>query len=263
MFKRPHHNSILKVLKLFNKEFLLDSDTCFAGGTAISLKNNEYRESIDIDFLCFSSEGYRKIREQVSNVRLGEILPELSNEVSYAKEVKRDRYGIRCAFLVDGINIRFEIVSEARQAFLPTIDTNTDVLGLEGFPMLSDQDLLTQKLLAISDRGTDKFNASRDVFDFIVLMNHKEIDYQAAFLNAFNSYGKKTILSELRASINVLMSDESYYEQCLNTLNIDKKAFEKELNNSTWISRIEDFCITPVIFSRHEIEYPTNDFEPN
>lgn len=57
MFKRDHHNKILKVLHAMNSDILAKSGAYFGGGTAIALQLDEYRESVDIDFLCDTTEG--------------------------------------------------------------------------------------------------------------------------------------------------------------------------------------------------------------
>jgi len=62
LFSRRHHNDILHVLRCLNGDFLRDTECYFGGGTAIVLELGEYRESVDIDFLCASQEGYRKLR---------------------------------------------------------------------------------------------------------------------------------------------------------------------------------------------------------
>lgn len=63
LFRRPHHNDILCALHSLNGEILADAECYFGGGTAIVLNLNEYRESVDIDFLCASQAGYRKLRQ--------------------------------------------------------------------------------------------------------------------------------------------------------------------------------------------------------
>lgn len=65
MFKRPHHQTIAKILNAFDADILADAECYFSGGTAIALELNEYRESVDIDFLCASQDGYRKLRKFV------------------------------------------------------------------------------------------------------------------------------------------------------------------------------------------------------
>ncbi|MEO9632426.1 MAG: nucleotidyl transferase AbiEii/AbiGii toxin family protein [Sulfitobacter sp.] len=69
MFQRKHHNDILNALRCLDGDLLLDAECYFGGGTAIVLNLGEYRESVDIDFLCASKEGYRKLRK-LSGARL-------------------------------------------------------------------------------------------------------------------------------------------------------------------------------------------------
>lgn len=66
MFKRLHHQHISQALNLLNSELLQEAECYFAGGTAITLLLEEYRESVDIDFLCASKYGYRLLRNTVS-----------------------------------------------------------------------------------------------------------------------------------------------------------------------------------------------------
>jgi len=51
MFKRPHHQRIDRILHAFKPEILEEACCLFGGGTAIALSLDEYRESVDIDFL--------------------------------------------------------------------------------------------------------------------------------------------------------------------------------------------------------------------
>jgi len=59
MFERPHHQRIGKILHAFNAALLHETKCYFGGGTAIVLSLDEYRESLDIDFLCASNDGYQ------------------------------------------------------------------------------------------------------------------------------------------------------------------------------------------------------------
>ena len=110
MFNRPHHQRIAKVLKAFNCDLLQEAECYFAGGTAIVLSLNEYRESLDIDFLCASNQGYRLLRNTVTS----ELNTLLNTPVKHLREVRADRYGIRTVLEVANIAIRVEVVSEAR-----------------------------------------------------------------------------------------------------------------------------------------------------
>jgi hypothetical protein len=111
MFERAHHRRIHAVLCDMDPDFLRSAGCCFAGGTCLALQLGEYRESVDIDFLCASTAGYRAIRSTVSEASLGELFrvtPRL------LREVRADRYGIRTAVDVEGVPIRFEVVLEGR-----------------------------------------------------------------------------------------------------------------------------------------------------
>ncbi len=73
MFERPHHRRIHRVLSMMNDAFLSETGCCFGGGTGAALRLGEYRESVDIDLLCASRSGYRRLRSTVTNVSLGEL----------------------------------------------------------------------------------------------------------------------------------------------------------------------------------------------
>lgn len=50
----------------------VDPEACyFGGGTAIVLQLDEYRESLDVDLMCASQDGYRALRDTVNNGSLG------------------------------------------------------------------------------------------------------------------------------------------------------------------------------------------------
>ena len=91
MFKRDHHNRIQTLLSALNTDFLKQNGCYFGGGTAIVLALDEYRESVDIDFLCASQDGYRELRNTIDNGSLGAIF---ARPVELARDVRADRYGI-------------------------------------------------------------------------------------------------------------------------------------------------------------------------
>lgn len=61
-YSRAEHQIIFDVLEAMNHAFLLDNKCWFGRGTAIVLKLGEYRQSMDIDFLCSDVDGYRRLR---------------------------------------------------------------------------------------------------------------------------------------------------------------------------------------------------------
>ncbi|WP_346010485.1 nucleotidyl transferase AbiEii/AbiGii toxin family protein [Citrobacter sp. RHBSTW-00535] len=50
-YKIKHHKLIRSVLNNFNADFFFANSIYFGGGTRIALEIDEYRESIDVDFL--------------------------------------------------------------------------------------------------------------------------------------------------------------------------------------------------------------------
>src|SRR3954463_15864039 len=97
-FKRPFHADVSRHLARLDASFLAECSCYFGGGTRIVLELDEYRESKDIDFLCADKDGYRKLRETVSEQSLGRIA---QAHVVLAREVRADMYGIRTRLGVD------------------------------------------------------------------------------------------------------------------------------------------------------------------
>ncbi|MDP4992747.1 MAG: nucleotidyl transferase AbiEii/AbiGii toxin family protein, partial [Marivita lacus] len=95
LFGRQHHNDILHALRCLDGEMLLDAECYFGGGTAIVLELDEYRESVDIDFLCASQHGYRTLRQALwgRSDLAGLLRPEANLET--LRDVRADQYGIR------------------------------------------------------------------------------------------------------------------------------------------------------------------------
>lgn len=61
-FARPRHRLVWRTLEALDRDFLAEARCRFAGGTRIVLALDEYRESVDVDFLCADVAGYRAIR---------------------------------------------------------------------------------------------------------------------------------------------------------------------------------------------------------
>lgn len=92
MYKREHHKQVATVLESLNSAFLSTCKCFFAGGTAIALILDEYRESVDVDFLCSSSQGYRELR---SLVKEGGLEALFDKPISVLRAARVDMYGIR------------------------------------------------------------------------------------------------------------------------------------------------------------------------
>jgi len=216
MFDRPHHQRIAQLLSALNPEFLERTGCFFGGGTAIVLSLSEYRESVDVDLLCASPDGYRALRETINNVSLGDIL---RAPVELVREVRADRYGIRTVALVDGVAVKFEIVSEGR------IDIFGDIDPVFGIPTLSRIDMYAEKLLANADRCLDKSAASRDAIDLAMMIDHWGPIPEEAWEKARSAYG--TSIDRAYHQAVEMISDESYLRACLQKMQMEPGLVER------------------------------------
>lgn len=210
MFERPHHQRIAKFLACLDADFLTRCGCYFGGGTAIVLSLNEYRESVDVDFLCSSMDGYRTLRNTITSASLGDIL---AQPVELARDVRADRYGIHTFVRVDGTPIKFEIVSEGR------IDLSGTMDRVFGVPTLSREDMYAEKLLANADRCGDVSVASRDAIDLAMLIGHWGVVPQEAWAKARRAYGQSIDTAYMKAID--LVSDRAYLASCLKKMQME------------------------------------------
>lgn len=180
MYKRPHHQRIEKLLHALNGDLLEQSACFFAGGTAIVLLLDEYRESVDVDLICASSEGYRALRTVAWDKGVSGFFITPVNPV---RELRADRYGIRTFIEVDGVPIKFEIVHEDR---IPLSGSKSPAWGI---PVLSREDMYTEKLLANADRHADPSTASRDIIDLAMMISKWGPIPDSAWQKARSAYG--------------------------------------------------------------------------
>jgi hypothetical protein len=210
MFKRPHHQLIERLLRAFDAQILADAECFFGGGTAIVLMLDEYRESADVDFLCASQDGYRKLRNMVSLESLGPLLKE---PIRHLREVRTDQYGIRTFLSIDDVPIKIEIVREAR----------IDLQGINDsafpIPYLSREDMFAEKLLANTDRALDRAVLSRDIIDIAMMARYWGDIPRAAFDKAYGAYGN-AVVTMFEGAINMI-GDRRYFEKCLRDMSID------------------------------------------
>jgi len=216
MFERDHHNRIQTLLSALDTDFLAQNKCFFGGGTAIVLALNEYRESVDIDFLCASQEGYRELRNTIHDASLGAIF---SRPVELARDVRADRYGIRTFLRVDGVPVKFEIVSEGR------IQIEGEMNPVTGVPTLSRTDMYAEKLLANADRYKDKSVASRDIIDLAMMIGHWGEVPAAAWDKVRQAYGPSADRA-FQGAIE-MVSDRAYLGQCLAKMHMAPELVEQ------------------------------------
>ncbi|MBP2311515.1 nucleotidyl transferase AbiEii/AbiGii toxin family protein [Azospirillum soli] len=180
-FLRPEHDRIADALASMNADLLLRCRCFFGGGTAIVLKNGEYRLSLDVDFLCSDVDGYRTLRiaavEQGARAFFGE-------GIETVREFRTDQYGLRAVLAWEGQRIKFEIVREGR------IDIDGALDHALGVPLLSVEDQFAEKLLANADRCLDKSIAYRDAIDLGYLVKNNGGIPSASLNKVDKAYGR-------------------------------------------------------------------------
>ena len=164
MYKRQHHNAVAAVLGALNADILEEAECYFGGGTAITLLLGEYRESVDIDFLCASGSGYRRLREMTHTGTLDALLDK-SAGITELRDVRADQYGVRTWLGLDETRIKFEIIREARIDLAGARHPELKV------PVLQRSDLYCEKLLANADRHADRSVLSRDIIDLAMMIS--------------------------------------------------------------------------------------------
>ena len=216
MFEREHHRRVASVLEVLDARLLHAHQCLFGGGTALALRYGEYRESVDIDFLVSHREGYGALRQALSGptgvhaiCRAGVDLAPVFTQI---REVRADQYGLRTMLRVGGVEIKFEIVLEARITLDPP---GADDL-ICGVATLTPLDAAASKLLANSDRWRDDAVLCRDLIDLAMMQPSKALLRQAT-AKAEGAYGA-SIEADLRKSIQALRERPHRLDQCMQAM---------------------------------------------
>ena len=213
MFEREHHRRIAAVLETLDADALAAHACLFGGGTAMALRFGEYRESVDIDFLVSSREGYRQLRQQLTGpeglraiVKPGHAEPLAFEQV---REMRADQYGVRTMVRVAGADIKLEIVLEGRIELANPGPQDR----LCGVATLTPLDMATSKLLANSDRWRDDAVLSRDLIDLAMMAPAKKL-LQQALAKARGAYGD-SVDADLAKAIEDLSQRPHRLDRCM------------------------------------------------
>lgn len=207
MFERAHHQRIARLLHAMDGDLLLRTKCYFAGGTAIALQLGEYRESIDIDFLCSDRDGYRLLRNAITPPTLGAVL---RTPVKHLRDVRTERDKISTFLQVDDTPIKVEFVLEGRIQIDGALDP-----GL-GVPVLSRDDMYAEKLLANADRGLDRSQMSRDLIDLAMMIQAWGPIPPAALEKATAAYGDS--IYRYFDKVSALLENTAYLNACLKAM---------------------------------------------
>ncbi len=213
LFNRPHHRRISNLLNKVNVNLFSEVGCYFGGGTAICLLLGEYRESVDIDFLC-SKESFNKMRQ----IAYAGVQSYFNDPIKIFRDPHIDQYGVR--FFVDlqdgNPPIKMEIVHEG---FLPTL--KADELDILGVKTLHRDDLMACKIMSTSDRGLDKVTKSRDLIDLLMLSQSYGGIPERVISKVETNYG--TFSSRL-IQAKKLLENLEYRNLCFKDLDVSEKA---------------------------------------
>ncbi|KAF1695315.1 nucleotidyl transferase AbiEii/AbiGii toxin family protein [Pseudoxanthomonas koreensis] len=215
MFERAHHRRVAWVLEHLDAELLRSLHCWFGGSTAIALRCGEFRESVGVDFLVSEQAGYRELRQRMRGTR--NLLPLArpgAPPIALENEARVDQYGIHAFVLVDGMPIKFEIISEGRIS----LDTpsNTDVTC--GVATLTSTDLAASKLLANSDRWSNDSVFARDAID-LAMLDLPPRRLAPALEKAVSAYGP-AVVDDMHAALRRLREHPEWLRRCLEALSI-------------------------------------------
>ena len=213
LFERARHQRIELVLNALDGDILRAHQCLFAGGTAIALRFGEYRESVDIDFLVSNIDCYRNLRQLLTGKNdINAIVRHDAEPLVQEREIRAVRDGIRTFINMDGLSIKFEIVSEGRVTFEPP--TAEDVVC--GISTLTQVDMVTSKLLANTDRWRDEGVFSRDLID-LAMMTPSLTLLRTAVAKAETAYGA-AILRDLERAITHIEDHREWLQRCMQVM---------------------------------------------
>ena len=213
MFERTHHRHIASVLGALNAPLLAEHACYFGGGTAMALRYNEYRESVDIDFLVSNLDGYRALRQLLTGPEALQTIARPGAVLKTLREVRADQYGIRTIVQAEEFAaqsaIKFEIVLEGRIA----LEVPNTVDAICGIATLTPLDMATSKLLANSDRWADDSVFNRDLIDLAMMQPSKQL-LRLAIEKSKAAYGD-SITADLAKARDRLMTRPGRLERCM------------------------------------------------
>jgi Nucleotidyl transferase AbiEii toxin, Type IV TA system len=212
-FRYPLHNQILRVLQSLDRDFLQSCETYFGGGTMLVMEYGEYRLSRDIDFLCPYGSAFSQLRNAVYDRGYDALfIHHRDSGISFPREIRADRDGIRFPVQIDDLLIKFEIVAEGRIQFNPPIQPSWSPVGC-----LDVVDQVTEKLMANGDRWADASTDARDLID-LAWLKEATVFPMAAIEKAEAVY---RCVDPLKRSILKFQSQPEYRLQCYEKLQVD------------------------------------------
>ena len=195
--QHQHHEKIYIALKQFNAPFFHEHNILFGGGTRIALELKEYRESIDIDFICPNKASYKAVRNEVCNKSLGNLV---TKDFNYIRDIRSDRDAVRTAIEIDGTPIKLEFVSFADYELTKSTEDAFVV------PYLDIKSCYVNKLLANADRFTEY----KDILDLMAMFHYWGDIPDESWNIAADHYTYKTLFYGLEQAF---LNKDNYLEK--------------------------------------------------
>ena len=217
-YQIEHHKIIESALSNFNADFFSQNGIFFGGGTRIALEIDEFRESVDIDFLCPTRASYRAVREQVTNISLGNLV---HVEFVYTREIRADRDAVRTTIEINKTMIKLEFVS------FNEYKLTSETQGIFPVPSLSRESCFVTKLLANADRAL-KY-PFKDIFDLLAMCKVWGGIPQSALTISQDFYGD-VVQRELIQALEHIVGDPT----------VHRKAAKDMLMKTEWATALID-----------------------
>lgn len=213
MFQRQHHQRIHEILLALDGTLLREHRCYFGGGTAIALQRDEYRESVDMDFMVSDLHSYRGLRKVLQDDEtLVNFFGLGRGPLTRLPELRADQYSVRTWLPVKPSPIKFEIVFEARMA----LDTPESGERICDISTLTRVDVVASKLLANADRWADDGVLSRDIIDLAMLQPTPKV-WKLALRKAEDAYGE-SVMRALEGAVARLTGDPRRLARCMDAL---------------------------------------------
>ncbi|WP_301101164.1 nucleotidyl transferase AbiEii/AbiGii toxin family protein [Propionivibrio sp.] len=214
MYNRLHHHVLAMALQSLDADLLARNRCLLGGGTAITLRYGEYRESVDIDFLVSDLWGYRNLHQLIKEADSLKAIAKAGAVINELREIRSTGYSIQSAIGVGDARIKFEIVLEARIKF-DSPESDDRVCGIA---TLTPTDLMASKLLANVDRWRDDAFFSRDLIDMAMMQSPKLLPM--AIAKAESAYGG-SVRRDLAKAVEHVLKQPGWLEKCLEAMKMD------------------------------------------
>ena len=197
------------VIDSLNTEVFDRFNLLWCGGSMLAAQSNNYRLSLDIDFIANKAD-YNLFYEWMLDNQPSNLL---NNTSLTTGEVRRDRFGVKFPVVCNNTAIKLEIIAEER--FI--LDTPPSVPSQ--ISKLVFEDRIVSKLFANRDRWIDDSSYCRDLIDLAVLRTQK------TFPNSVFTKGKRNykIKESLIEAIKRFQSQPKLRKECYEVLQINNR----------------------------------------